>query len=115
MPRPQDIQDPELRERLVRAHEALRARKPDEAVHILADAYLALLRMKPEMLTETVELRPGRKMPAVLRWPALGANLRPESVRAGEPEIEFTRERFATSEAMTYYQYTLESALEHGA
>lgn len=115
MPRPQDIQDPELRELLSRALDALRSRKADEAVRILADAYLELLRMKPEMLTETIELRPGRKMPAVLRWPALGANLSPDSVRAGEPVIEFTRERFATSEAMTYYQYTLESALEHGA
>ncbi len=50
-----------------------------------------------------------------MRWPALGANLSMASVRAGKPEIEFTRERFAVSEAMTYYQYALESAIEHGA
>ena len=115
MPRPEEIEDLELRELLTRAHRLMLDAKAAEAVRLLADAYLRLLEMKPEMLTETIELRPGREMPAVMRWPALGANLSLASVRAGKPEIEFTRQRFAVSEAMTYYQYALESAIEHGA
>lgn len=44
-----------------------------------------------------------------------GANLKPGSVRAGKPEIEFLRERFAISEAMTYYHFVLETAIDEGA
>jgi hypothetical protein len=34
---------------------------------------------------------------------------------AGKPEIEFVRDRFAISEAMTYYQFILETAIREGA
>ncbi len=115
MPKPEEIENAELRELLLNAHQLMRGGQAAEAVKVLADAYLRLLSLKPEMLSETIQLRPGRQMPAVMRWPALGANLSLESVRAGKPAIEFTRDRFAVSEAMTYYQYTLESAIDHGA
>ena len=52
-------------------------------------------------------------MPAVMRWPNLGANLKLDSVMAKKPEIEFIRDHFAVSEAITYYEYTLESAINH--
>ncbi len=54
-------------------------------------------------------------MLAVMRWPALGANLKLESIEAKQPEIEFIRDRFAVSEAIMYYEYTLESAINAGA
>ena len=44
-----------------------------------------------------------------------GANLKPASVRTGKPEIGFLRERFAISEAMTYYHFVLETAIDEGA
>ena len=49
----------------------------------------------------------------VMRWPALGANLVAGSVRAAEPAIEFVRERFAMSEALTYYEFAVDVALDH--
>jgi hypothetical protein len=51
-------------------------------------------------------------MPRVLRWPALGANMDAESARAGAPKIEFVRDRFSVSEAMTYYQFVLDEILD---
>lgn len=111
MPKPTEIQDPGLRELVTAAHQELRAGQGSHAVRTLADAYLKLLELRPEMLEETIEPRPGFKILAVMRWPMLGANLSMASVRAKKPEIEFVRERFAVSEAMTYYQYVLETAL----
>ena len=58
---------------------------------------------------------PTASTPRLMRWPALGANLKPGSVAAGRPEIEFLRERFSVSEAMTYYQFVLDEILERQA
>lgn len=115
MPKPEAVQDSALRAQLLEAHQKMRAGDGSGAVRTLADAYLYLLSKKPEMLDEVIEPRPGRSMPAVMRWPQLGANLSLESVQQKRPRIEFTRERFAVSEAITYYEYTLESAINQGA
>ena len=115
MPKPEEIQDATLRELVTEAHGEMRRGRGTEAVVLLADAYLHLLKLQPEMLEETIEPRPGFKMRVVMRWPMLGANLKMESLATGQPEIDFIRERFAVSEAMTYYQYLLETALERKA
>ncbi len=114
MAKPDKVSDPDLREQLTRAHEQMRTGDATNAVHTLADAYLYMLAKKPMMLEQTVEMRPGRKMPLVMRWPMLGANLSLESVQAKAPQIEFIRERFSVSEAITYYEYTLDSAIAQG-
>lgn len=108
------IKDDALRSRLEQAHDQLRSGQPTEAVHTLSDAFLDMLAKQPELLEETVELRAGNKIRAVLRWPALGANLSLDSVRAKQPRIEFTRERFSLSEAFTYYEFTVDTALRRG-
>ncbi len=105
------IADPELRSRLTAANDQLRAGRASDAVRSLADAFLWMLRTRPELLDATVPLRAGRSMPLVMRWPALGANLTLASVQAREPEIEFVRERFAMSEAMTYLEFVLDTAI----
>ena len=114
MAKPDQVKNEELRGRIEAAFAQMREGDGSKAVRTLADAYLFLLELKPEMLTQTIEFRPGRKMSVVMRWPMLGANLKLESVRAGKPEIEFLRERFALSEAMTYYEFTLDSAVAQG-
>ena len=115
MPRPDQIQNEELRALVVSGHECMRNRKAAEAVRALSDAFLLLLELKPELVERKVEFRPGRSMPFLMRWPTLGANLKPGSIRAGKPEIEFVRDRFAISEAMTYYEFVLETAIREGA
>jgi hypothetical protein len=113
--KPEQIANPELRALLERAHELMRTGKATEAVRAVTKAYLQLLTLKPELLDQTVEVLPGRRVPAVMRWPALGANLTLESVLAKQPQIEFVRERFSVSEAITYYEYALDSAVAQGA
>jgi hypothetical protein len=108
------VVDDELKARLTQANEQLRAGKATDAVRGLADTFLWMLRTRPEMLDATAPLRAGRTMPLVMRWPALGANLSLASVQAREPEIEFVRERFALSEAITYFEFTLDTAIAQG-
>jgi hypothetical protein len=115
MAKPEQVADPELRGLIESAHALMRGGKATDAVETLARAYLQLLAMKPELLDETIEPRPGRTLPAVMRWPALGANLALDSVLQKQPRIEFIRERFSVSEAITYYEYTLERAIAAGA
>lgn len=108
------IQDAELRALLGQAHQSMRSGKGTDAVRTLSDAYLYMLNHRPELMDEMIEPRPGFQMFAVMRWPMLGANLTLPSVQKKQPEIEFKRDRFAVSEAITYYEYTVESALSHG-
>jgi hypothetical protein len=107
------VKDQALRSSFDSAFGALRGGKPADAVRMLADAFLGMLRDHPALLTETVAGRNGARMPMVTRWPALGANLVAGSVRDGEPKIEFVRERFAMSEALTYYEFAVDVALDH--
>jgi hypothetical protein len=111
MAKPDQVSDPDLRAKIEKAHQQMRSGDGTGAVHTLADAYLYIMEKKPEFLDKKLEMRPGFSIPAVMRWPALGANLSLASVTAKEPKIEFVRERFAVSEAITYYEYTLESAI----
>jgi hypothetical protein len=106
------VKDEALRSSFDSAFGALRGGKPADAVRTLADTFLGMLRDHPSLLTETVAARTGR-VPVVTRWPALGANLVAGSVRDGDPKIEFVRERFAMSEALTYYEFTVDLALDH--
>ena len=108
------IVDDELKARLTQANDQLRAGKATEAVRGLADTFLWMLRTRPELLDATMPLRAGRTMPLVMRWPALGANLSLESVRARDPTIELVRDRFALSEAITYFEFTLDTAIAQG-
>jgi hypothetical protein len=109
--RPADIENVELRAKVEACFAAMRAGKGADAVRAAADAYLRFLELHPEAKAETIAMR-GRSVPRLMRWPALGANMSLESVRTGTPQIEFQRERFSVSEAMTYYQFVLDEILE---
>jgi hypothetical protein len=107
------VKDESLRTSFDDAFAALRGNRTSDAVQTLADAFLAMLRDHPELATETVAGRNGARMALVGRWPALGANLVAGSVRDGEPRIELVRDRFAMSEALTYYEFAVDVALDH--
>ena len=110
MAKASDIQNPELRGQLEAAFAAMRAGKGAEAVRAAAQAYLTFIELHPEVKGETIAMR-GRSISRLMRWPALGANMSADSVRAGRPEITFERDRFSVSEAMTYYQFVLDEIL----
>ena len=113
MAKPEQVKDPEIRGAIEKARERMRAGDGTAAVHTLADAFLEMMRKKPEMLETGTQMRFGQ-MPMVMRWPNLGANLNRASVIAKLPAIEFVRDHFAVSEAITYYEFTLETAVAQG-
>lgn len=115
MATPEQVEHPELRELIAAAHTLMRAGRATDAVRTLANAYLLLLSLKPELLDQAVATMSGRTVPLVMRWPALGANLDVDAVLAKQPRIVFARDRFALSEAMTYYEFTLETSIAAGA
>ena len=105
-----NVRDEALKARLAEANAQLRAGKSTEAVHALADTFLAMLAMRPDLKDATVAGRRG-PMPLVSMWPRLGAEL---SVETSGPKIEVTRDRFAMSEAFTYYEFTVDTAVNQG-
>ena len=114
MARPDQVQDEKLRELFVEAQTSMRTGKANEAVNAVVSALYRLLELKPELTTEELEPRPGWKMPFLTRWPQLGANFVEGSLAKHEPEIEFVKENFALSEAITYYEFTIETAIKRG-
>lgn len=115
MPRPDQVQDAELRGMFEQTQAALRSGQANDAVHTVVDALHRLLELKPELASEQLEPRPGWKMHFLSRWPQLGANFVKGSLDNNKPEIEFVKEKFAVSEAIMYYEFTLETAIKRGA
>jgi hypothetical protein len=113
MAKPDQVTDADLRTQIEDARTKMRAGDGTAAVHTLTDAFLYMMRKKPEMLEASGEMRFGQ-MPMVFRWPNLGANLVRESIVQKAPRIEFIRDHFAVSEAITYYEFTLETAVAQG-
>ena len=114
MARPSDIQNPELRVQIEAAFTSMRAGKSSDAVRTLAAAFTRFVELYPAFKAETIELR-GRQISKLTRWPNLGANMSPDALRTGAPDIVFARDKFSTSEAMTYYQFVLDEVLAQEA
>lgn len=114
MARPDQVQDEKLRELFVDVQGSMRSGKANDAVKSVVQALYRLLELKPELTTEELEPRPGWKIPFLTRWPQLGANFVEGSLAKHEPEIEFVKDNFALSEAITYYEFTIETAIKRG-
>ena len=112
MAKPSQIEDKALRTLVETAQSQMRQNQATEAVHTLVDALYRLIEIRPELATDKLEPRPGWKIPFLTRWPHLGANWKEGSLAAGQPEIEYVRDKFALSEAITYYEFTLETAIK---
>ena len=112
MPRHDEIADDDLRAMLQQAHDQMRAGDATEAVRTCTSAFLAMTEKNPQLLTAKVPAR-GGEQPMVMLWPRFGANLTEASVSAGKLEIEFERDFFSSTEAMTYYDFTVETAVHN--
>ena len=106
-----NVKDDVLRKQIEEANGHLRARKPTEAVHVLVDAFLSMLEKNPDISGASVPGRRGAR-PMAAAWPALGANFAPGSLRDGAPKIEFKKDKFAMSEAITYYEFVVDMAIK---
>jgi hypothetical protein len=109
------VKDDGLRQRLEDVRTQLRENKPTDAVRTISDVFLGMLRDHPELLDVKVPIPiAGRDIPMVMRWPMLGANLDMTSVQERDPRIDFIRDSFALSEAITYYEFTVDTAIGQG-
>jgi hypothetical protein len=102
----EQIKDEGLRESLAAAHAALRSGEYKAVVQRSADAYLELLRRKPELLEGMI----GRFR--VMMFPRLGAKLEPEEGKL--PRLQWDRETFGFSEAVTYFEFAVDQLVREG-
>jgi len=100
------IQDEALKESLTDAQGSLRAGDYADVVHRSSDAYVALLRRKPEMLKGAMGMR------HIMFFPRLGAHLIMES--DGLPAVVYDRDKFTFSEAVTYWEFAVDSIAREG-
>jgi hypothetical protein len=101
------IQDETLRASLAVAHNSLRAGDYIDVVRRASDAYLELLRRKPELLEGLI----GRMR--VMMFPRRGARLDPVEGQA-QPALTWDRETFAFSEAVTYFEFAVDALVREG-
>ena len=100
------IQDDALKQSLTDAQGELRDGDYASVVHRSSDAYVELLRRKPEMLKGAMGMR------HIMFFPRLGAHLIMESDRL--PAVVYDREKFTFSEAVTYWEFAVDSIAREG-
>ena len=100
------IQDKALRGSLAGAQAALKAGDYKQVVELSSAAYVELLKRNPEML------QGQQQFMNVIFFPRLGAHLVVNN--DGQPEIVWDREKFAFSEAVTYFEFAVDRLLKAG-
>jgi hypothetical protein len=100
------IQDEALKQSLTDAQGSLRDGDYASVVHRSSDAYVELLRRKPEMLKGAMGMR------HIMFFPRLGAHLIMEA--DGLPAVVYDREKFTFSEAVTYWEFAVDSIAREG-
>ncbi len=116
----EQIKDEELRATLSRASDFLDEGKNYECVKECSEAYLALMSKHPEVLgmlkrvleTERVKagLERGMIRFAPLMWPRMASKMHFDD--SGEPKITFDRTALGFGEAVQYYEFTMNLAVE---
>ena len=99
------VQDEALRASLGDAQAALKAGDYKQVVELSSAAYVELLRRRPEML------QGQQQFMNVVFFPRLGAHLVVNN--DGQPEIVWDREKFSFSEAVTYFEFAVDSLIKH--
>jgi hypothetical protein len=121
-----DIKDTKLQQQMVDIERWIDDGDYAKAARTCADVYLGLLARHPELLPPP-ELRPGQaglqsgENPAAYDqhrqirrafWPITGG-IRVVVGDDSKPGLVFDKERFSLSEALTYYEFTLEAVATH--
>ncbi len=102
------IQDERLRSSMEAAHSSLRAGDHRDVVQRAGEAYIELLRRKPELLQGDGFQRQMR----IFMFPRLGAHL---EVEGGIPvRVVFDRDHFGFTEAVTYYEFAVDNLVREG-
>ena len=109
MARYEDVQDAGVRALLEQATNDMRGGDPSSAVRACCDAFLLLIEQHPDLFEENL---PADEKIHHQQFPRFGARL--ESVE-GKPSIEFDRDRFSMGEAITYLDFTTDTALKRQA
>lgn len=104
------IQDDRLRTSLKAAHASLRAGDHRDVVQRAGEAYIELLRRKPELL------QGEGMMPRLRIWmfPRLGAHLETAEDGLSPTGVTFDRENFGFTEAVTYYEFAVDNLVREG-
>jgi hypothetical protein len=100
------IKDDALRASLEQAQTSLRSGDYADVVKRASEAYAELLRRRPGLLEGPQSLR------AVLFFPRLGARLVVDNNK--QPQIIYDREKFTISEAITYFEFAVDSLVREG-
>ncbi|MBF6600927.1 MAG: hypothetical protein IVW36_10505 [Dehalococcoidia bacterium] len=102
------IQDEGLRASLQAAHASLRAGDHRDVVQRAGEAYIELLRRKPELLQGEGAMPQMR----IFMFPRLCAHL---EVEDGRPvAVAFDRENIGFPEAVTYYEFAVDNLVREG-
>ena len=120
MARYDKVTDPQIRQGLADAHARMKRGEYTRAVHELSDVFLTIIDKNPAILKQppppnSFAVHGGwiDVYSAELRWPQIGANLVPASAGDGSLAIEYSTDEFSHSQAATYYEFTLKTALEY--
>lgn len=100
------IKDDALRDSLAAAQDSLRGGDFGDVVHRSSDAYVEMLRRDPELIKGPMGMR------RILFYPRLGARLIQE--QDGSPAVIYDRETFTFSEAITYFEFAVDSLVREG-
>jgi hypothetical protein len=107
------VEQAEVRANLGRARDEIRAGDATGAVHSCWEAFAALAASAPDLLQKPRPGPPGAPaMKLVMLWPELGANLDKAAAERGDLTVTYDKDVFSLSEAMTYYEFVLDTALE---
>ena len=102
-----DIQDDTLRGLVAEARAAYREGNATTSVHKSVEALLMLMQKQPDLIQ--LERAPGAPVRKGYVWPTLGVKV--ETGENQPPRAVYDRDQFSTAEAITFYEFAVDSAV----
>jgi len=107
MAKPEQVQDEGFRTLLLQARSAFLDRKGTASVHSSVEALLRLMQQQPDLIQ--LKRAPGVAVRVGRVWPNLGVKVEQDD---GQPiRVLYEREHYSLSEAITFYEFALESLI----